>query len=369
MDISYILDKSPLNRDADVEQAVNTASALTREGARLRLIFPWRQGEKPLSPDALQAAYQLEVCPELHPFYTRFANPIRQQLALNWALPSLIRKAQLVYTRKTEVAVRALRAGAPVALDQYKPYSYQPFIVRRMLRWCLKHPNFRALFLHSALARQDYLDAGFTGERLIVAHNGVDLRRFTGAACELDTKLPDQPFALYAGRVRSGKGLRTICSLARQLPALPFVIVGADGGDNALEQELGSLPNITLLPWCGAQDLPGLLQAASILIIPPVADPLLVWRNTVLPLKTFSYLAAGRAIVAPATPDLIEILIDGQNALLVPPGDLTAAGDALRRLQMDVFERERLGKAARRTADGLTWTARAELILSALNAV
>jgi len=82
----------------------------------------------------------------------------------------------------------------------------------------------------------------------------------------------------------------------------------------------------------------------------------------VLPMKLFGYLAAGRALLAPATPDVLELLVDGDNAVLVPPGDMEAAAHALRALLHDDVGRARLAAHARATGAELTWDARAAKI-------
>ena len=46
------------------------------------------------------------------------------------------------------------------------------------------------------------------------------------------------------------------------------------------------------------------------------------------PLKLFEYMAAGRAIVASDLPAIREVLRDGENALLVTPGDAERDGGA-----------------------------------------
>jgi glycosyltransferase involved in cell wall biosynthesis len=81
----------------------------------------------------------------------------------------------------------------------------------------------------------------------------------------------------------------------------------------------------------------------------------------VLPLKLFAYLAAGRPILAPAAPDTAELLSDGENALLVPPGDAGAAAAALDRLREPALA-ARLGAAALAQSRALTWDRRAEKI-------
>ena len=42
-----------------------------------------------------------------------------------------------------------------------------------------------------------------------------------------------------------------------------------------------------------------------------------------------------------------EVVVDGENGLLVPPGDAAAIGTALARLCADPAERRRMGAAAR----------------------
>jgi glycosyltransferase involved in cell wall biosynthesis len=61
-------------------------------------------------------------------------------------------------------------------------------------------------------------------------------------------------------------------------------------------------------------------------------------------------LSAGLAVVSTATGGAAELVRDGQNALVVPPGDAQALAGALRRLIVDPALRVRLGAAARATA-------------------
>jgi glycosyltransferase involved in cell wall biosynthesis len=80
-------------------------------------------------------------------------------------------------------------------------------------------------------------------------------------------------------------------------------------------------------------------------------------------MKLFQYLAAGRPILAPETPDLVELLRDGENARLVPPGDVPAAVAALRGLLTNPTLSSHLSEGARATSADLTWDARARKIL------
>ena len=64
------------------------------------------------------------------------------------------------------------------------------------------------------------------------------------------------------------------------------------------------------------------------------------------PLKLFEYMATGRAIVAPASPNIREILEDGVDGLLFAPGSAEAMAAAIERLARDATLREKLGQAA-----------------------
>jgi glycosyltransferase involved in cell wall biosynthesis len=82
-------------------------------------------------------------------------------------------------------------------------------------------------------------------------------------------------------------------------------------------------------------------------------------------MKLFEYLASGRPILASQLPVLREVLND-QNAILLPGDDVGAWAAALQSLATDAGARERLGAAARHSAQGYSWQARAAAILDGL---
>jgi len=66
------------------------------------------------------------------------------------------------------------------------------------------------------------------------------------------------------------------------------------------------------------------------------------------PLKVYEYMAAGLAVVASRVGQLSELIEDGRNGLLTPPGDAIALADALDRLRRAPTLRRRLGTTARK---------------------
>jgi glycosyltransferase involved in cell wall biosynthesis len=65
-------------------------------------------------------------------------------------------------------------------------------------------------------------------------------------------------------------------------------------------------------------------------------------------------MAAGLPVVAPDAGGPADIVTDGVDGVLVPPGDAVALASALRRLASDPPTRQRLGDAARRRAADFT---------------
>jgi glycosyltransferase involved in cell wall biosynthesis len=154
------------------------------------------------------------------------------------------------------------------------------------------------------------------------------------------------------------KGLDIILAAARGAPEIGFVLVGSEG-EGPVELEARSLANVRIVPWQRFRELAPWLYAADVLVIPPSLEPLERHGNTVLPIKLFLYLAAGRVLLAPRAPDTAELLSDGQNAALVDAGDVAGTVATLRALSADPGRAEALAAGALATAQSLTWEARA----------
>jgi glycosyltransferase involved in cell wall biosynthesis len=67
----------------------------------------------------------------------------------------------------------------------------------------------------------------------------------------------------------------------------------------------------------------------------------------VIPNKAFQALACGTPLIASDTPAARELLVDGESALLVPPGDPAALTEAVRHLSDDPELARRLGAGGR----------------------
>jgi glycosyltransferase involved in cell wall biosynthesis len=214
--------------------------------------------------------------------------------------------------------------------------------------------------------------AGVPAERITVIQNGVD-QTFLG---DVDASVVRERYGLgsrlvlgFTGFVRDWHGLdRIVRYLARNgREDLHFLVVGDGDARGALEREaeaLGVASRITFTGVVQREEVPAHVAAFDIALQPAVTA-------YASPLKLFEYMALGRAIIAPASDNIREVLRDGDDALLVPQTDDQALTAALDALIGNPDLRRRLGAAARRNllAQGLTWAANAHRVEKAAEAL
>lgn len=289
----------------------------------------------------------------------------------------------VLWTRDPLALVAAMGGDVPVVFETFRPdfasgSAFAPWRWATLdrARWGREGARLIGVITHSHLAAAAFRQAGVPPERCLTAHNGYAPSLMEPAmsvdAARRAVALPsDRPLLVYTGHVGPQKGTRALIDLARAVPEVSVVLVGVDMASREgqwLSQQLESArtANVISVPRVGLRDVATYLYAADCLVIPPTDEPLRTYGRTVLPMKLFSYLAAGRPILAPRLPDIEEVLDDGVTALLVEPGNLEASATTVRRLLGDPMLGARLSEAARAAARGCTWSARAQAITAAL---
>jgi glycosyltransferase involved in cell wall biosynthesis len=163
--------------------------------------------------------------------------------------------------------------------------------------------------------------------------------------------------ALFVGTLIPLHGLETILAAASLAPEIPFRVIGS----GQLEPLLADRPaNVEWVPWVEYEDLPGEIQSAGC-ALGVFGEGEKAAR--VIPNKVFQALACGTPLVTADTPAARELLTDGEDALLVAPGDPAALAAAVRRLTADPAFASRVGAAGRETYEtraneavlGLRW--------------
>jgi len=152
----------------------------------------------------------------------------------------------------------------------------------------------------------------------------------------------------FAGRLGPQKSLDVALEAVAAVPGVTLAIAG-DGPDRAdLErhaQELGLGERARFLGGLPRDRVLRLFRAADAALLSSS------WEN--FPHTVVEALAVGTPVVSTAVGGVPEVVADGENGLLVPPGDPAALAAALARLLDDDALRERLGRAAAPSVAGL----------------
>jgi len=378
--IAYIT-KEPLpSSDAATLQIVHTASALVRAGARLDLFFPSSPAQRHTPVETLRARlrehYGAECGFGVRPLPTRFGLLPHAGSALHAVLAgaAVARGGyDVLHTRDVQNVLLGLATGCRVLYESYRTPEGRTPAVQAALRRCFASPRFVGQITHSRFAREAYLAAGYPPEKIRTIYNGFDPGVFATDRTPEQARrllgLPERPTVAYAGRIAPLKRIDLLLDAAEATPELSWMFAGAiESAESQPFLARGrALPNVRFLGYLGGAALTPALQAADLLVIPPSAEPLVRYGTTVLPLKIFPYLAAGRPLVVGDVADTAELLSDDQTCVRVPPDRLDSFIAAVRSLAADPARRARLGSAARALAEGLTWDARARQILAWLD--
>lgn len=366
MRIVYPVLWSRPERKACHAQTLATVAALARLGHDMTLLVPRRPGESPVDAALLRDFHRVQgdfaVKQSPGPWVGDKALP-SSLLLLRLLRDPAVAAADMLLSRAPNLMAHGFGCPIPMAVDHYRPWPDRLPILRPLI---LRHSRQRrclGFVLHSDFAAESYRRLGCPPEKLMVAHNGVDPGLFETRLGIAEARrlagLPEgRPIALYAGRVNAQKGLDQLLAMARAAPDILFVLVGSEG-DGPIEREAASFANVRIFPWQRPESLPPFLFAADVLLIPPSSAPLMEHGNCVLPLKVFSYLAAGRPIVAPRSPDTVGLLVHEETALLSPSDDIDAAVASVRRLLADASLADRLARGASEMAASLSWDGRA----------
>ncbi len=208
--------------------------------------------------------------------------------------------------------------------------------------------------------------AGVKLARTAVVPNGVVLDRFPPAVARDGTEVT----LGFVGFVRPWHGLDGVISeiAARQAGARVTLTVVGDGPvRGALEAQaaaLGVADRLNFLGVVAHAVVPGEVAKFDIALQPQV-------NAYASPLKIFDYMAAARAIVAPDQPNIREILVHGETALLFDPVVPGALWQAVARLIEDPALRARLGANARAELErrDYTWRGNARRVVAMAQAI
>ena len=271
----------------------------------------------------------------------------------------------LVLARELEVGLLLARSGrGAFLLEQHRVPGGR---LRR--RWLLEAARGAlGVIAISGGVRDDLLELGVEAAKIRVEHDALEPGRFSAlpardeARRRLDLGLSDT-VVVYTGGLMAWKGVEVLVEAARRLPALRFVIAGGTADDvQRLRARAAGLAHVRIDGFQAPERVGLYLAAADLGVVPNLSTPALSARYT-SPLKVFESFAVGLPLVASDLPSLRELLVHGEDALLVAPDDSAALAQGILQLAGDLELRSKFRARGLARAPQCTWDARARRIL------
>src|SRR5215216_195041 len=169
-----------------------------------------------------------------------------------------------------------------------------------------------------------------------------------------------RPRVLFVGRLAPQKGVSTLVEAAGLLedPSVRVLLVGDGPEQSKLEREakrIGVADRLHFVGFLAHERLPAVLAHADLLVLPSLYEEL----GTVL----LQAIQAGLPVVASKTGGIPDVIEDGVNGMLVPPGEPEALARAIDLLLADRDLARRLSEGAQQRAKDYDWEVLAERIL------
>ncbi len=239
-------------------------------------------------------------------------------------------------------AIAGWRARRPVAW-MLRDILAAPHFSGANVRAVITLANLRAwrVIANSRATAEAFVAAGGRADLVRVVHNGIDAAPFdalgddAAAAVRTSLGIPGGAFTVaMLGRFHPWKGQQVLLDALATLPGVHAIIAGAplfgeDAFAASLEDQAVRLGVRDRVHFTGFRaDTPALLRAADAVVHASVfPEPF----GRVL----VEGMLAGRPVIATRAGGVPEIITDGENGLLVTPGDAAALAGAIARLQAD----------------------------------
>jgi glycosyltransferase involved in cell wall biosynthesis len=376
MRILYIFDMKVPNRAANTVQVMKMCSALAEAGCEVTLAArPEREHDPARGKTNLEVFEFYAVKPNFRLVHVPRKVP-GQSGKDKWSTPFSLSAAayakelrgdyDVIYSRTALVANFCARRGMPVVYEAHRPLPTGGMLSamwRRLFFGAARKPSFLGMVSISRQLTNIFEREGFPPGRTLVAHDAVDLERFTPrldkAQARAERGLPvEGAIVCHCGHLYKGRGTAELLGAAQQMRETLFLFVGGSEGDVKAHQEEAArmgLNNTRFTGFIPNGEIPGYLFAADAVVMPYTSA--VASKDYMSPMKLFEYLAAGRPIVATDFPSVREILNE-KNAILVMPDSADALASGLRRALQP--ESAKLAENALETAQEYTWKRRVE---------
>ena len=351
--------------------------ALRKLGHEVIVVAPAAMEHAKFGDDAGIVAVMKRLCPGFVYEMLEFAYSIVAYLRLRRAV--IAHEPDCLYERYNLYLPAGVwikrNFGLPMLLEVNSPVfeersKYGGISLRRLARWSERYTWQGAHFVLpvTAVLADTVRAAGVPGRRIAVIPNGINPEHFRSALSNTEAKarlgLENRLVLGFTGFIREWHGLEQVIDFVADRAEgspLHLLIVGDGPARETLQnraRQRGIAERVTITGIVDRDSVPDCIAAFDIALQPSVVP-------YASPLKLFEYLAMGRAIVAPASPNILEVLSDGENAVLFDPELAEGMVLAIDRICRDDELRRRVAEGPRNTIAlrKLTWDNNAQRVV------
>jgi glycosyltransferase involved in cell wall biosynthesis len=226
--------------------------------------------------------------------------------------------------------------------DFHDFYANLPPIIKSGLSWVFCKSTRFIVLSHSW--KNFYVEnLGLNPERVIVLPNPVKF------PFKIHQRInAEKTTFLFLGRIGERKGAFDLISAFAAIPSdqnqnVELIIAGDGEGQRARDiiEKLNLSQHIKVLDWVNEQQRDELLEKASVFILPSY--------NEGLPMALLEAMSWGLPVITTPVGGIPELVISGENGLLVNPGEIEQLSAAMQSLIGSETLRLSLGNAARET--------------------
>lgn len=291
------------------------------------------------------------------------------QLTIFTPFKIFIRGADFVHARNLATAwACAVIFGLKVIFELHG-FPEKNSKAKKMFTQLVKSKNCLFLISITSLLSKD-LEFEISGLKPIYTlPDGYSWPISTGDRVVLKGKLKDKkkPIALYTGHLYEGRGIELIIKLAQECKNIDFVLVGGNPKDVEKYKNISKdIINIEFLGFVPPSQIFSYQKRADVLLM-PYADKVFVpgGMNTAKyasPLKMFEYMSSGVPIVSSNLPILKEVLISGQNSIMVDYSNIEGWKNAIFKLIDEPKYAKFLSSNALKDVEEFSWLNRAKKV-------
>ncbi|HUQ11114.1 MAG TPA: glycosyltransferase family 4 protein [Steroidobacteraceae bacterium] len=232
--------------------------------------------------------------------------------------------------RKMLLAQLVIRARRPLILHAHgggfdRFHRGLPSVLRRLVNRTLQQANL--VITLSSQWRDFYIrECELAPSQVVVLPNPV----------RVPAKIPDRSGHrevqfVHLGKLGKGKGsydlVKAFLALPDELRARARLVLAGNGDVAELQEAAGQDSRITVLPWVDSTERDRLLAESDVFVLPSYAEG--------VPMSLLESMAAGMPCITTPVGGIPDLITQGVEGLLVPPGDVEQLSLAMARLITD----------------------------------